>query len=82
MRCWCPTRSSRRQGAVYETATDVNFRDPATQAKLQPLMGSVNAAGAAESDAAAYIAFLDAQSQVDKTKKIGTRATAWVARWW
>lgn len=58
---------------VYETATDVNFRDPATQAKLQPLMGSVNAAGAAESDAAAYIAFLDAQSQVDKTKKIGTQ---------
>ena len=34
---------------------------------------SVNAAGAAEKDAAAYIAFLDAQPQVDKAKKIGTQ---------
>jgi carboxymethylenebutenolidase len=33
----------------------------------------VNAPGAAEKDAVAYVAFLDAQSQVDKTKKIGTQ---------
>jgi carboxymethylenebutenolidase len=42
-------------------------------AKLQPLMGSVNAPGAAEKDAVAYIAFLDAQSQINKAKKIGTQ---------
>ena len=42
-------------------------------AKLKPLMGSINAAGAAEKDAAAYVAFLDAQPQVNKTKKIGTQ---------
>jgi carboxymethylenebutenolidase len=42
-------------------------------AKLQPLMASINAAGAAERDAVAYIAFLDAQRQVDRGKKIGTQ---------
>jgi carboxymethylenebutenolidase len=42
-------------------------------AKLQPLMASINAPGAAEKDAVAYIAFLDAQAPVDKAKKIGTQ---------
>ncbi len=42
-------------------------------AKLRPLMASVNAPGVAEKDAVAYIAFLDAQSQVNKAKKIGTQ---------
>ena len=42
-------------------------------AKLQPLMGSINAPGAAEKDAAAFIACLDTQRQVDKAKKIGTQ---------
>ena len=36
-------------------------------------MGSINAAGAAERDAAAFVAWLDAQPQVDRTKKIGTQ---------
>ena len=36
-------------------------------------MASVNAAGNAEKDAVAYIAFLDAQKQVNKKKKIGTQ---------
>ena len=35
-------------------------------------MSSVQAAGAAEKDAVAYVAFLDTQPQVDKTKTIGT----------
>jgi carboxymethylenebutenolidase len=43
------------------------------RAKITPLMASVTAAGAAERDAAAYIAWLDAQPQVDKSKKIGTQ---------
>ena len=50
---------------LYETAANVDFSDPATRAKLGPLMGSINAPGAAEKDAAAYVAFLDAQPQVD-----------------
>jgi carboxymethylenebutenolidase len=58
---------------IFNSASSFNFEDPNDRARLQPLMGSVNAQGAAEKDATAYIAFLDAQSQVDKTKKIGTQ---------
>ena len=58
---------------VWETAANVDFRDPATMQKLGPLMGSVTAAGLAEKDAVAYVAFLDAQPQVDTAKKIGTQ---------
>src|SRR4249920_3621628 len=36
-------------------------------------MGSINSPGAAERDAAAFVAWLDMQRQVDKTKKIGTQ---------
>jgi carboxymethylenebutenolidase len=50
-----------------------NFGDPEQRAKLTPLMGSINAAGAAERDAQAYIAFLDSQPQVNKARKIGTQ---------
>jgi carboxymethylenebutenolidase len=57
----------------FETAANIDFSDPATRAKLQPLMGSITAPGAAERDAAAYVAFLDAQPQVDKDRKIGTQ---------
>jgi len=42
-------------------------------AKLRPLMGSINAAGAAERDAVAFIAFLDAQKQVNASKRVGTQ---------
>jgi carboxymethylenebutenolidase len=41
--------------------------------KIQPLMASINAPGAAEKDAVAFIAFLDAQKEVNKSKKIGTQ---------
>jgi carboxymethylenebutenolidase len=58
---------------VFETAANFDFQDQAAWAKLRPLMGSVGAAGAAEKDAAAFVAFLDAQPQVDKSKKIGTQ---------
>ena len=36
-------------------------------------MASVNAPGNAEKDAVAYVAFLDAQKEVNKAKKIGTQ---------
>ena len=58
---------------VFGDVSSFNFQNPTDRAKLTPLMGSVTAAGAAERDAAAYIAFLDAQKQVNKNKKIGTQ---------
>ncbi len=58
---------------VYESAASVDFKDPATRAKLQPLMSSVTGSGAAEKDAKAYVAFLDDQPQVDKSRKVGTQ---------
>jgi len=57
----------------YTTAANLDFKNPDTMTKLRPLMSSVQAAGAAEKDAIAYVAFLDSQPQVDKTKKIGTQ---------
>src|SRR5207249_9261867 len=50
-----------------------NFGDPTQRAKLTPLMGSINAADAAERDAAAFVNWLDMQPQVDRRKKIGTQ---------
>jgi len=58
---------------VFQDASSFSFQNAADMAKLQPLMGSIGADGAAEKDAAAYIAFLDAQRPVDKAKKIGTQ---------
>ena len=50
-----------------------NFGNPDDRAKLAPLMGSITADGAAEKDALAFVAWLDQQKEVDKTKKIGTQ---------
>ena len=58
---------------VIKDQASFSFQNQADMAKLQPLMASINAPGAAEKDAAAYIAFLDAQPQVNKSKKIGTQ---------
>src|SRR5687767_1103698 len=58
---------------VFESATNFNFGDPAQRGKLTPLMGSINAEGAAERDAAAFVAWLDAQPQVNRQRKIGTQ---------
>ena len=58
---------------VFGDVSKFDFQNQADRAKLGPLMGSVNAAGAAEKDATAYIAFLDSQKQVDARKKIGTQ---------
>src|SRR6266511_1135166 len=58
---------------VFDNPSSFDFQNQADMAKLKPLMASVNAPGAAEKDAVAYIAFLDAQPQVNKAKKIGTQ---------
>lgn len=59
------------KGTVYPNASTVDFA--AERAKLTPLMGSIGAAGTVEKDAPAFVAWLDSQPQVDKTKKIGTQ---------
>jgi len=58
---------------VFQDPSSFSFQNPADMAKLQPLMASINAPGAAEKDAVAFIAFLDGQPQVNKAKKIGTQ---------
>ena len=58
---------------VFGDISSFNFQNETDRAKLQQLMGPLNAAGAAETDAKAYIAFLLAQPQVNKAKKIGTQ---------
>jgi carboxymethylenebutenolidase len=58
---------------VIADPASFSFQNPADMAKLQPLMASATAQGNAEKDAAAYVAFLDAQPSVNKAKKIGTQ---------
>ncbi|MEZ5285203.1 MAG: dienelactone hydrolase family protein [Vicinamibacterales bacterium] len=50
-----------------------SFQNQDNMAALRKLMGGIGASGAAEKDAAAFVAFLDAQPQVDKARKIGTQ---------
>jgi len=59
--------------APFSDASRFDFGNPADREKLRPLMESVNAPGHAEKDARAYITFLDAQKEVNTTKKIGTQ---------
>ena len=68
-----PNPFYRVSKAPFTDASNFNFQNPADMAKLQPLMASVNAPGNAEKDAVAYVAFLDAQKEVNKAKKIGTQ---------
>jgi carboxymethylenebutenolidase len=68
-----PNPFYRVSKAPFTDASNFNFQNPADMAKLQPLMASVNAPGNAEKDAVAYVGFLDAQKEVNKSKKIGTQ---------
>ena len=68
-----PNPFYRISKAPFTDASTFNFQNPADVAKIQPLMASVNAPGNAEKDAVAYVAFLDAQKEVNKAKKIGTQ---------
>ncbi len=58
---------------VFTDVPSFSFQNQEDRAKLTPLMGSINAEGAAEKDATAFIAFLDAQPEVDAAKKVGTQ---------
>jgi len=63
----------KAKAPIFDAAAMAAFSFQTDMAKLQPLMASINAEGAAEKDAAAFVAFLDAQKQVNKAKKIGTQ---------
>jgi carboxymethylenebutenolidase len=63
-------RVAKAPGIVME---GFSFQNKDDMTKLQGLMGSVNAPGATDRDARAVIAFLDAQRQVDRSKKIGAQ---------
>jgi len=58
---------------VFDNPSTFDFTNQADTAKLPPLTGPLNAPGAVEKDAIAFVAFLDAQKEVDKAKKIGTQ---------
>src|SRR3954470_15607730 len=68
-----PNPFYRVSKAPFTDGSKFDFQNPADMAKLQPLMASINAPGNAEKDAVAYIAFLDAQKEVNRSKKIGTQ---------
>jgi carboxymethylenebutenolidase len=58
---------------IYGDISSVNFQDEAFRAKMKEMTGPLTAEGAAEADAKAYTAFLRAQKQVNKSKKIGSQ---------
>ncbi len=68
-----PNPFYRVSKAPFTDASSFSFQNPTDMAKLRPLMASVNAPGNGEKDAVAYVAFLDAQKEVNKAKKIGTQ---------
>jgi carboxymethylenebutenolidase len=50
-----------------------SFQNAENMAELRKLMGGIGASGAAERDAQAFVAWLDTQKQVDRSKKIGVQ---------
>jgi carboxymethylenebutenolidase len=68
-----PNPFYRISKAPFTDASGFDFSNPADMARLQPLMASVNAPGNGEKDAVAYVAFLDAQKEVNLTRQIGTQ---------
>jgi carboxymethylenebutenolidase len=68
-----PNPFYRVSKAPFTDASKFDFQSKEDRAKLGPLTASLSPAGNAEKDAVAYVAFLDAQKQVNKSKKIGTQ---------
>ncbi|MGH8208730.1 MAG: dienelactone hydrolase family protein [Steroidobacteraceae bacterium] len=67
-----PNSYYRTGKAPFFDLSKFDFSDPVQRERLHKLSATLAAPGAVESDARAYIAFLDAQRQVNKAKKIGT----------
>src|SRR5579871_5163293 len=68
-----PNPFYRISKAPFTDASNFNFGNPADMAKIRPLMASATAPGNAEKDAVAYVGFLDAQKEVNKSRKIGAQ---------
>ena len=68
-----PNPFYRMAKAPFTDASNFSFQNPDDMAKLRPLMGSASAPGNPEKDAATFVAYLDAQKAVDKSRKIGTQ---------
>ncbi len=66
---------------IIADASTFNFADPADRAKIQRWTGPLDVPGAVEGDADSYVAFLDAQRQVDAAKKIGTQGYCMGGPW-
>ena len=62
-----------QKAPVIDDASKFDFSAPADQAKMKLWTTPINEAGAIERDAAAYIAWMDQQKEVDTAKKIGTQ---------
>ena len=58
----------------------LQFSEPGRHGETAAADGQHRRGRAAEKDAAAFVAFLDAQKQVNAAKKIGTQVTAWAVR--
>jgi carboxymethylenebutenolidase len=61
----------KAKAPIVEDPSKFNFQTD--MAKIQPITSSIQEPGAIERDATAYVAFLDAQKEVNKSKKIGTQ---------
>jgi carboxymethylenebutenolidase len=68
-----PNPFYRISKAPFAGGFNLNFQNPPDMAKLRTLLESIKPAGYAERDAPAYVAFLDAQGEVDRTKPIGVQ---------
>ena len=62
-----------RKGKASVVTAGLDFAKPEDRPKFMVLAGSATGAGAVESDAPAFLAFLDAQPQTNKKKKAGTQ---------
>jgi carboxymethylenebutenolidase len=58
---------------VIVDASSFNFDNPAERTKAEQWTASLRVPGAIERDAEAHTAFLDAQPQVDRSRKLGTQ---------
>lgn len=68
-----PNPFYRISRAPFTDASNFSFQNPDDMAKLRPLMASASAPGNPEKDAVVFVAFMDAQKAVDKSRKIGTQ---------
>ena len=68
-----PNPFYRVSQAPFTTAAGFNFQNKDDMAKLMPLFASIKAPGYAERDTVAYFSFLDAQPEVDKSRKVGVQ---------